>query len=110
MLAGVRPRSCGYKKFMEQHHEGVQLQGFIYVYGDGGQRELSQLDYIIGPKNSTTPAISAMKESCGTRGIITRFMRGIRNEEMLKHSRGNKRRIGAEGDRRQKKKKSSCRK
>ena len=49
------------------------------------------------PKIGKMTALSKMKESSGTRGIITRFTRGFGMAEMQNNSPGKERRIGVDG-------------
>ena len=48
-----------------------------------------------GQKRGTMTAIFAMKESCGTRGIISRFKRGFTKE--MRNSSPRKEKIGVDG-------------
>ena len=60
-------------------------------HGDGGREKLLQLDFIIGPQERHD-------ECCiCNEGIITRFTRGFRKEEMPNNSSRKERRIGVAG-------------
>ena len=56
-------------------------------HGDGGQGMVSQLDFIIGPKDRRDDCFIYNDEIWSTRGIITRFTQVLRKEEIRKDSR-----------------------